>query len=238
MPRKVTQKNKPPPKKKTPPRPRANFEIPSEVYDHIKDLLKGEGWGNDGMGVLEHVGYLLFPSEINKRQADGTFERIKVRIRVPREHELRKARCKAREIMEEDGLDPEKDSDLFTNIETWCILSHAIRDVDEPFAPFISDPRTLEERYDKHSLMAAWAKMDAFARIVDPRPDEMSNVEIIALMAAIAREETTGPLLAYGSRAQASCIVTMARLCVISMASKSFLESLKVFRPVPSKPTP
>lgn len=216
---------------------RADFALPANVYDHISRALKTNTWG-DEVEVLEHNEYLLFPCAIHKRKTDGTFEEKKCRLRVPREHEMRKARAQAREIMAEDGLDWKEDPDLFTNVETWCILAQSIRDYTEPFAPFDPDPRSLEKRYDKHSLMALWAKLDAFTRIVDPRPDDLSSAEIIGLIVAIAREENTGPLAVYGSHAQSSCIVTMARLCAISLGSKSFLERLKGFRGEPSVPTP
>ena len=208
---------------------RADFELPTNVYAHIAESLKTNTWG-DEVEVLEHNEYLLFPCVILRRKSDGKFEENKCRLRVPREHEMRKARVQAREIMNEDGLDPELDKDLFTNIETWCILAQSIRDFTAPFAPFDPDPRSLEKRYDKHSLMAIWAKLDAFARIVDPRPDDLSSGEIIGLIVAMAREENTGPLAVYGTAAQSSCIVTMARLCAISLASKSFLEQLKGFK--------
>ncbi len=223
------QRNTAKPKKPPIQQERADFALPSNVYDHISKALKTNTWG-DEIEVLEHNDYLLFPAAILKRKTDGSFEEEKCRLRVPREHEMRKARGQAREIMTEDGLDWKEDADLFTNIETWCILSQSIRSYTEPFEPFDPDPRSLEKRYDKHSLMAIWAKLDALTRIVDPRPDDLSTGEIIGLIVAIAREENTGPLADYGSPAQSSCIVTMARLCAISLGSKSFLERLKGFR--------
>jgi len=227
MPRTKTPKKKTP--KATVQQERADFALPSNVYDHIAKALKENTWG-DEVEVLEHNEYLLFPAVILKRQTSGKFEEVKVRMRVPREHEMRLARKLAREIMVEDGLDWKEDADLFTNVETWCILARSIRDYTAPFSPYDPDPRSLEMRYDKSSLMALWAKLDALSRIVDPRPDDLSSAEVIGLIVAIAREENTGPLVDYASPAQSSCIVTMARLCAISLGSKSFLAQLKDFR--------
>jgi hypothetical protein len=203
---------------------KANFDLPNNVFEHISDALKGKTWVD--ADVLEFADYLLFPGEVLKRRAGGEFERVPVRLRVPREHELRQVRVQARSIMEEDGLDPARDRDLFSNVETFCILAKCIRNADAPHEPWEPDPRQLEKRYDKTSLMAVWAKLDALAQIVDPRPDDLSAAEIIALIAAIAKENSTGPLAVYGSRAQASFVITMAKLCAISLDSKSYLELL------------
>lgn len=232
MPRTKAQKTKKKPDKQ------ADFALPSNTYAHIMKALKTNTWG-DEVEVLEHATYLLFPAHIRRRKTDGSFEETEVRLRVPREHEMRKARVKARMIMEEDKLDwKDADADLFTNVETWCILSMAIRSNSDPYEPHDPDPRSLEKRYDKNSLMAIWAKLDALSRIVDPRPGEISTGEILGMMVAIAREGNTGPLADYASPAQASCIVTMAKLCAISVASKSFLEQLKHLRGEPSQPIP
>ncbi len=211
-------------RKKTTKTGKADFTLPDTVYDHISDALKGKSWVD--ADVLEWADYLLFPGEVLKRKAGGEFERTPVRLRVPREHEMRKARSDARAIMADDGLDCATNRDLFTNVETFCILSMCIRNTTEPFEPWEPNPRELEKRYDKSSLMAIWAKLDALAKIVDPRPDELSSAEIVALITAIAKEGTTGPLVAYGSLAQASFVVIMAKLCAISLDTKSYLELL------------
>lgn len=214
---------------------RADFSLPDNVYEHIQEALKGKQWGEDA-GVLEHAEYLLFPAEVLKRKVGGEFDRIPVRLRVPREHEMRKARVDARSIMETDGLDPMQNRDLFLNVETFCILAQSIRNNTPPHEPWEPDPRQLERRYDKASLMAIWAKLDALAKIVDPRPDELSAPELVGLIAAVAREGNTGPLAVYGSHAQASFIVTMAKLCAISLDSASFLELLAGLRGESSPP--
>ena len=217
--------------------PRADFALPGNLYAHVTEALKANRWGDD-VEVLEHADYLLFPSKIYKRRTDGKFDEIPVRIRVPREHEMRKARKQAREIMEKDGLDwKDADADLFTNIETWCTLSMAVRADTEPFEPHDPDPRSLEKRYDKNSLMAVWAQLNAFSRLINPQPDEISAPEVLGMIVAIARDGHTGPLAVYDSPAQSSFIVTMAKLCAISVASKSFLEQLKALRVELSQPS-
>ena len=212
------------PRKKTT-KKRADFALPNNVFDHIQDALKNKSW--EDIEVLEHAGYLLFPAEILRRRPSGEFERTPVMLRIPREHEMRMARAQARAIMEEDGLDPVLDRDLFLNVETFSTLSMCIRGVTAPYEPHDPDPRSLEKRYDKTSLMAIWAKLDALNHIIDPRPTELSSPEIVALIAAIAKGGNTGPLAVYGSHAQASFVITMAKLCAISLDSKSYLALLK-----------
>lgn len=224
--------------KKKKPEPKADFKLPGNLYQHVNKALKANRWGDD-VEVLEHADYLLFPSTIYKRKTDGTFDEIEVRIRVPREHEMRKARKQARDIMEKDGLDwKDADADLFTNIETWCTLAMAVRSTTDPYEPHDPDPRSLEQRYDKNSLMAVWSQLNAFSRLIDPRPDEISAPEVLGMIVAIARDGHTGPLAVYDTPAQSSFIVTMAKLCAISVASKSFLEQLKALKEELSPPPP
>lgn len=224
------------PRKKTP-QPKADFELPGNLYAHVTKALKANRWGDD-VEVLEHADYLLFPSTIYKRKTDGTFDEIPIFIRVPREHEMRKARALARQIMEADGLDwKDADADLFTNVETWVILSMAIRNISDPYEPYEPDVRILEKSFDKNSLMAVWAQLNAFSKLIDPRPDEISAPEVLGLIVAIARDGHTGPLAVYDSPAQSSFIVTMAKLCAISVASKSFLEQLKALKVELSQPS-
>lgn len=203
---------------------RADFSLPENVYEHIADALKGNSWL--GADVIEFADYLLFPSTLKKRKADGSFEQIDVRLRVPREHEMRKARAEAISIMKEDGLDPKHEPDLLKNVETFCILQQCIRNTTDPYEPLVEDARILERRYDKSALIEVWAHIDALNRLIDPRPNALSSAEVLALIVAVSREGHTGPLAVYGPPAQASFIVTTAKLCMLSLESESFMALL------------
>lgn len=194
------------------------------VHPHVVEQLIGKSWGE--LEVLEHYGYLLFPESIYKRKKDGSFEEKKICLRVPRQHELRKARVDARQIALEDGLDLDRDKDLFGDIETACILSMVIRNSTTPYEQIEPDPRQLEKTYDRESLMQIWTKLDALHNIIDPAAHTITQEEMFALIAAIAKERNIGPLAVYAADLQATFIVTMACMLVPFLVSKSSSEPL------------
>lgn len=193
--------------------------LPESVHDHVMERLLGKEW--DELEVLEESGYLLFPEKIYKRTKDGKFEAKDIFLRVPREHELRKARIMARQIALEDGLDLDRDEDLISNIEDTCILTFAIRENIKGFPPLWPEPKQLEATYDKASLIHLWAKLDNLTQVVNPAPETITEEEILVVVSKIASERSIAPLLVYGSEAQNICIVTMADLLVTSLGSRS-----------------
>ena len=194
-------------------------KLPDSVHDHVVDQLVGRTWGE--IEVLEHAGYLLFPEKLYKRNRKGGYDPVDICLRVPREHELRQARVLARQIALADNLDLDRDRDLVDDLEIVCILSLAIRNADPPHEPWVPDPRKLEETYDRSSLMQLWAKLDNLTQVLDPRPETISEEEMIALMSALSKERNLSPLLVYGSEAQTFCVVTMADRLLSSLASRS-----------------
>ena len=201
--------------------------LPDSVPNHVAEKLIGMNWKE--LEVVEHAGYLLFPEKIYKAKKDGTFEEENVMIRLPRSHELRQARVKARAIAQEERIDEEKDAALFENLENMCIMQMAIRDFTEPYSEFISEVQggavMLERTYDIASLMQIWAKIDKLHSLVDPAPEAISKGEMEALLSAIAGGRNVLPLLVYGPGAQSFFIVTMADLLLSYLDPKSSSES-------------
>jgi hypothetical protein len=203
-------------------KPEEKNDWQDDAYPHVVEQLLGKSWGE--LEVLEHYGYLLFPDSIYKRKKDGTFDEIKVCLRVPRQHELRKARVEARRIAMEDGLDLDRDKDLFNDLETICILSMAIRNRATPHESMIPEPRELERDYDRACLMQIWAKLDALHQVVDPAPHKISEEEMFALIAAIAKDRSISPLAVYAADSQANFVIFTASLLASFLVSKSSSE--------------
>lgn len=200
-------------------------EIPDSVHNHVLEQLIGKDWGE--LKVLEHADYLLFPEKIYRRKKDGKFEEIKICLRVPRDHEMRKARVQARAIAIDEGLDPKLDRDLISNIEDFCILSMAIRNATPPHEPWEPDPQVLSSKYDKQCLMQIWAKLDGYTQVLNPAPQSMSEEEMLALILAITKERNILPLHVYGSEAQTIFIISMADQLASSLVSRSSSEPLE-----------
>lgn len=201
--------------------------LPDSVPEHVAHALVGLDWAQ--LEVVEHAGYLLFPDKLYKADKNGKMTPEDVMIRVPRFHELRQARVKAREIADEEGIDETKDAHLFENLENMCIMAIAIRSPTEPYEPFISDvqggARTLEKKYDVASLMQIWGKIDKLHQLIDPAPEAITRPEMMALLSAIAEARNVLPLLVYGQGAQSFFIVTMADLLLSYLERKSSSES-------------
>jgi hypothetical protein len=195
-------------------------------HDHVIEQLLGKPWGE--LEILEYSGRMLFPAEIHKITKGGTFETVLVRLMIPREPELRKARVKARELALKSGIDLDRDKDLFNDLETICILAVAIRNykpMDSGFCePFEMEPEDLEKLYDRASLMAIYEKLERLSEVINPQPNKTTKEETLALMAAIAKERNISPLAVFGPDAQNSFIVTMVDLLLSYMRSKSSSE--------------
>lgn len=191
------------------------FTLPENVYDHIAEELLSKTWDDVDVLTQQETERLLFPGELRQRKSDGTFKTKPIRIQVPRAPELRKARLQAREWAANEKLDPKLDAAQIRDMENTCILWFAIRNPDGPMhEPMYMDPQELERTWDKTALVQVWRKLDAYTRLTDPSPDDISKEEMLAVVAKIASERHLGPLVVYGSSAQTSCIVGMASLLV------------------------
>jgi len=196
-----------------------DFDLPATVPGHVAAQLMAAGWS--GLAALEHAEYLLFPSELFKRRRDGTFDRLPIMLRVPRVHEVRKARVLARAMAAEDGLDLDRDSDLVSDLETICLLSVAVRNITAPHEPMEPDPRRLEKTWDKASLVQAWTKLDSLYQVIDPAPASMTDEEMLVVLSKLVQERNLGPLAVYAPDARTSCIITMADRFLSLLALKS-----------------
>jgi hypothetical protein len=181
--------------------------------------LLSKSW--DDYEILEHAGNLFFPAELKRIQKTGEFEIIKVLLRVPREPDNRKFRIEARKIALEDGLDLKEDADLVDNLEIICTMAWAIRNTTAPYEPWEPDPKALEKRYDRGSIMQLWGQLDALATAIDPAAKELDDAQMSAVLAAIAKERSIRPLAVLGPDAQSGFIVTMADRLLSYMAQKS-----------------
>jgi len=198
---------------------------PQQQRPYVIARLMAADW--TGAGVIEFADHLLFPDVLVRRKSDGSWEETKVMLRVPRERDQRKSRVQARELAAKEKIDEQKDRDLFATLENLCLLALSIRNRSEPHEPWEPDPLILEGRYDKVCLQRMWNKIDHLASILDPAPDQISKGEIIALIAAIHRSRNLGPLVVYGSAAQASFVVSMVDILMSLLGSKLSSESIE-----------
>ncbi len=187
--------------------------------------------------AIEHADYLLFPEVLTRRRKDGSWEEKPIMMRVAREHELRQARVKARQLAVKEGIDEERDQTSFNNLENMVILSMCIRNNTSPYEPWEPDPLLLERKYDRVCIHQLWDKLERLNDVLNPAPNNLSGPEIVALMISIAEARHLGPLVVYGPGAQTSFVVSMADLLLKSLTSKLSSESLEHLMRVSSTPT-
>ncbi len=160
--------------------------------------------------IEQDGGQMLFPFDLQRRTSKG-WEAVPVLLKVPREPDTRKARVLAREWAKKEKLDPELDPEIFSNMDTMVLLSICIRNVAPPHEPWEPFPDKLESLYDRPSLDAAWAQIDALKMVVDPRPHDISEEEMFGVIAAVAKARNIVPLAAFAGESQNSCVVFMAQ---------------------------
>lgn len=193
----------------------------SEAERGIESLLS-QGWKN--LEAVEFKGRLFFPEKIFKRTAKGDLAAEDIYLRVPREHEIRKARAEARRIAKEDGIDPEKDADLFETLDNICLLHLAIRNPKPQHEPLVGFPHELEENYDSASLAQVARKLRALMVAIDPVPPDLTEEQLLAVVAALAKDRTVLPLAVCDPASQHTCILYMAARLQSYLDSKSSSE--------------
>jgi len=183
----------------------------------VQEILN-RSW--DELQVLEFQGHLLFPHQIVRYTPSG-HELIDVMLQVPREPVVRKARLQARAWASRVGLNPQLDPDLFDNMDTMCILTLCIRNTTPPHEPWEPDPAVLEEKYERPSLDAAWARIEALRMVIDPQVGVVDEDTFALLIASIAKKGNIDPLAVLDSSGLENFIVRTATLLQSYLPSKS-----------------
>jgi len=178
--------------------------------DQIARELIDRGW--EGLEAIEFAGYVLFPERLWKRKSNGKLEEHEIMMRVPRAHELRAARVKAREWAKRDGVDEEKDRVQFSDLEDLVIMWTCFRNPKAPHEPMWLSAEELERQFDKTTLEQAWSKLEHYRKMLDPRLTEVSVENVFAVASAITKVRNTGPLVVFDGPSQDSCVIIMASL--------------------------
>jgi hypothetical protein len=190
--------------------------------------------------VLPHPteGTLLFKDKIRKRNAKGKFEDEPVRVRIVRPLQIAQARADCRQWFATlKGLDPDRDKDVFDNLEQLCILEHAIRQFNAPYGQ-LATKEELATDYEEASLWDLKGRIEAMRFLMDPREADLGPDEIWGKISQIAAKGNLLPLADIAGHAQASFIVFMARQAMTSPTAVCWLQSLGISTPEPSTSKP
>lgn len=212
--------------------PKVKIDQELEKYQHhVLAQLVTKKWEDVEAAEQEVAGFLVFAEKIYQRKKDGSWGETPCMIHPLRNHEKRQARKEARRIAEQEKIDPEKDADLFSELDTLCILHLAIRNTTPPYEPLYGSPEEMERALDRDVLSHMIGVIDSYSDLLDPRPDQLDSNQVLALIAAISEGRSIRPLHAYGGAAQVSFIVTMADLLLGLQTGKLLPESFAVSMP-------
>ena len=196
--------------------------IAGDNREHVASALLAKTWAE--LEVLEHADRLYFPHTMRQRRADGSWKELRVRIRVPRSLEMETVRLDARKLAHDRGVDPELDTDKFSNLESLCELQFALREWSPPHEAIALDAVDLGNRWDTPVLEDELRMVEHWRVALDPAPDTLDPGELLAVIAAITEERDIRPLRVFGGRSQIDCIVGMADLCTTLLAQQSSLQ--------------
>lgn len=195
-------------------------KITDDDRQQVWSQIMSKEWS--ALEVFEWSDRLYFPTKVFKRDAKtGKFVGVDYALRVPRGDDFRRARLEAIKIFKDEGLDREKDRDLFDDLESLCILWLSVREKDEPHEQIAMDARDLEKRYDRGSLEQVNFVLNQLKRTLDPRVSGMEAGELEALTAAIVARQSIVPLAAFDDATQVTFVITMARLHQALLTARS-----------------
>lgn len=185
--------------------------------------LGGRTW--EELEIVEHEdGHLLFKDYIRRRTKSGALESEPVRVKILRTPHIAQARVNTRVWFHEQGLDEDRDKDLFAELEQVSMLAIAIR---EPTAPYAQKcpPEELARDYDEASLQDVLGRIQYLRQLIDPRESRLTEEELWRKVFAVAREGHLGPLTDIAGSEQPSCVVFMAEQALNSPRGQSWLQS-------------
>ena len=192
----------------------------AEVEHAVRLTL--ENW--DQIGVEERDGILHLPAAIKRRLVDGSVSEVPVRLRVVSNPVKVRARTEARAWALKEKLDLDRDRDLVEMYEEYCILAHAIRDLD-CHTQHVPDALTLWREYEPSSIAELWGRYDAWVRMQHPSFGTFDAEQMWQVIARIKARSDISFLAAMPGFEQASCLLLMAREACNSPNAPSFARS-------------
>jgi len=196
--------------------------------------------GNRTWSELEVIpsesGHILFQDQLRERTPGGEWKTIPVRVRIPRPKDNILARADARKWFGElKNLDPEKDADLFEEMEQLCLLAKAIRTFEPPH-PQLATHDELASDFDEATLQDILGRISVYRQLLDPRDSNLTEDELWTKILAVVRVGHLGPLTGIAGHEQPSCVLFMASQALLSPKGRSFVESCGILMPEVSAP--
>lgn len=189
------------------------------------------GKTSEDFSILESEdGRQSYAEVVNRRNAKGDLESVRVRVWPPDPLDKAKARVDALEWVQQIAkLDARPTwtsacellgETYVDQLDTVCLLARCIRDHDDPNHQHLAYDELLR-RYRFAPLMELWEKLDYISVLQDPRANELGEEDFWRLVDGIDKAKNVGPLAAISGRARDSCVLTMACLLAASRRNSS-----------------
>lgn len=183
----------------------------------------GASW--EELELIRHEsGRLLFPDKLRRRDANGNVVETKVRVWVPVPNDSVHARTEARGWFNaQKGLDPDRDKNLFEEMEQVCLLARAIRTYEAPHSQLMQHVELAG--YEESGLKDIQERINAYKAMIDPREPITTEDDFWRVLSEVARKKSILPLADIVGHEQPSCIVRMAQEACRSPMAPSWLRS-------------
>lgn len=201
---------------------------PVTIPPDVPAWLRGKTLAD--LDAIEHGGRVLIPENIRRRGPRGDEVLVPVMVQVPTEQERALARIdaikhvadmrKGMRIETVEAAQAAIGNDVFENLDTFAILARCVL---EPKAPhgraYMLD--ILIGTFPPSSLFDLYLRVDFYARLYNPRIEDMDEAMFWPAVLEIARVRNLGPLAAIGGGAQNAFITRMA----VELSSSRMLKS-------------
>ena len=192
-----------------------------------------EGKSMEDLDIVEAGNRLLFADSIKRLGPKGQLVEEQIRVRVPRQLEIVKARAEAKALAEKYKIDREKDEDLFSRIDDLCLLAQAIREFNEPHGQAYTAEQYLNS-YDPTSLDDLRGRLTVYTDMANPCITELTPEAVVDAAVAIASKKNISPLADIDGQEHGSFIVSMATMLTGFLIQSSFKQSQENSTPEPS----
>lgn len=171
-------------------------------------------------------GRAMFRSVLRRRKDDGSVEEIPIFVCVPNPADQVQARVTARVwFSQQKHLDPDRDYDLFQEMEQTCLLARAIR--DEKTHGQLMDHEELAE-WDEGCLKDIQERINVVKDMLDPRESGIDEDKFWHVVLRVAKRGDLGPLVDIVGHEQMRCVVRMAREACNSPTAPSSVQSYAI----------
>lgn len=196
------------------------------MAEKIKEL-GGKTWEELEL-VQAEDGHKLVRDSIKERNPKtGEIKEVPVFVRIPRPRDLIVAKAEARSWFATfKGLDVDRDSEMFDEMEKLCLLAKAIRTADG-LHPQLASADELSANFEEGSLADLMGRLSVYRDMTDPRESAMTAEELWPVIKSVAQAGHLGPLTGIDGLGQTSCLVFMAVQAMTSPSALAWLQSFE-----------